>query len=143
MKAFIFITAIAVLTSCADGEKNSQTGGQNVYPQCAGLTLVARVPNLPAVPLAVFTGYVNNVLAYDDCNGGNKNGFTFTKPTQPTNGAYEFVLSNATFPYPQPNHQVNLRLEMRLFCGGAIQQGGSRSIPLEDRGGCYYATYSP
>ena len=139
MKKLIYALTVAFLIGCAEGGKNDQQiNGNNIYPSCSGLTLVARSTTNPTQKLI---GYVNNVLAFDECSG-SANGFTFTRSSQPINGYYEATLSNPSFPYPQPSNQVTLKVDVRLYCGGGVIQSASRSIPLEDRGGCYFASFT-
>jgi hypothetical protein len=141
----IFLLAILLLGACAKtgesepGEANVQGNGAYCSTN-PGLSLTASIPNAPA---GKFVGYVNGVLAFDECtspdSGGyyGANGFHFKRTA---GGA---VLYNSNFPYPQAGNQITLRFDYKLLCGTSVVQSGSKSVPLTDHGGCYSAQYAP
>lgn len=141
----IFLSSLLLVAACGKtGE--SETGdanAQGIGGFCSanpGLTLSANFSN---VPPGKFVGFVNGVVAFDECTtpdaGGyySSNGFRFKRVA---GGA---TLYKTNFPYPQAGNQITFRVDYKLACGTGVVQSASRSVPLTDEGGCYSAQYTP
>ncbi len=138
--------AILVLGACGKtgetepGDANIQGTSGSYCTTNPGLSMTASIPNAPP---GKFVGYVNGVLAFDECTSPDANGFYGANGFQFKRTASSAALYNSNLSYPQPGHQISVRLDYKLLCGTGVVQSGTKSVPLTDHGGCYSAQYAP